>query len=155
MTDASLAIIEHSENQKLILAVWNRRYHCYTLPGGKHEPSDLSSTGAMMREVFEETELTVTISQLIHEDVVNAEGEKPPVINTGLIPVGTIRVFTHWAMRCTDLTDAKIEKRTSNWNVNIPYQLVWIPKRDFLDQTPWPKYTAAAFINLENNKIAA
>lgn len=60
------AAISYIERDGRLLCVWNRRYGCWTLPGGKLEPGE-SKEAAQVRELAEETGMGTAVAELVYE----------------------------------------------------------------------------------------
>lgn len=69
---AALALIRRGD---LVLGVWNAKYQCYGLPGGKVEPNE-SVYDALCRELEEETSLKVVHATCLYSAFGNVERDR-------------------------------------------------------------------------------
>ena len=119
------AVILH-DNRLLLVNAWKGRTHLWCAPGGGVEPH-ASLPDNLLREVYEETGLTVTVG-------------KPCLVNEFHDPGGTFHQVDIY-FRCT-LTDPRLP---ANWQDTdrVVSHRVWVA-RDRMDQYPTKPDSLAA-----------
>jgi 8-oxo-dGTP pyrophosphatase MutT (NUDIX family) len=123
MREAVIGLIERSG---ALLAVWNKRFEAWTLPGGKVEDFDANREDALMRELMEEIGVIAHGVSFVFRDVADRHPK-----GHGIVRVSTYRV----ALR-DGATPVPLE-------AGCP--ICWMLPSDFLAQTHFPVYTERMF----------